>query len=53
VVNRSTWTLAGTVAHLTEALGDRDVIVALLHISRLESIEATPPPPADSPASTG
>jgi hypothetical protein len=39
VVRRSTLTVVGTVAHLPKPLGDRDVIVAILHISRLEPIE--------------
>jgi hypothetical protein len=43
VVGRSALTMAGTVAHLPEPLADRDVIVALLHISRLEPIEPLPP----------
>jgi hypothetical protein len=48
VVGRSTLSVAGTVANLPEAVADRDVIVALLHISRMEPIEQRPPaaPPA-------
>ena len=44
VVRRSTLTVAGTIAHLPKPLGDRDVIVAILHISRLEPIEASSAP---------
>ena len=43
-IGRSTVTIAGTVAHLPKPVGDRDVIVSLLHISRLEPIEAIDSP---------
>jgi hypothetical protein len=47
VVGRSTLSIAGTVAQLPEPLADRDVLVALLHVSRLEPIEPhVPAPPA-------
>jgi hypothetical protein len=46
MVERSTVAIAGAVAHLPRPLVERDVIVALLHISRLEPIEAVTPPPA-------
>ena len=39
VVGRSTLSLAGTISGLPQPLAERDVIVALLHISRLEPIE--------------
>lgn len=44
VVERSTVHIAGAVANLPRPLVERDVIVALLHISRLEPIEAVAPP---------
>jgi hypothetical protein len=43
VVGTSTLSIAGTVAQLPKPLADRDVIVALLHLSRLEPIEPFPP----------
>lgn len=43
-VERSTVAIAGAVAHLPRPLVERDVIVALLHISRLEPIESIVPP---------
>ena len=46
VVNRSTIDVAGTIANLPRPLAERNVIVALLHVSRLEPIEALPPPAA-------
>ncbi len=46
VVNRSTIDVAGTIADLPRPLAERNVIVALLHISRLEPIESVTPPPA-------
>jgi hypothetical protein len=46
VVERSTVAIAGALAHLPRPLVERDVIVALLHISRLEPIESVTPPPA-------
>jgi hypothetical protein len=46
LVQRSTVAIAGSVAHLPRPLIERDVIVALLHISRLEPIEAVSPPPS-------
>jgi hypothetical protein len=46
IVGRSSLTVAGAVAHLPKPLGDRDVIVAILHISRLEPIESIAPLPA-------
>jgi hypothetical protein len=42
VVNRNTVDVAGTVADLPRALAERVVVVALLHISRLEPIEPRP-----------
>lgn len=48
-IGHSTVTIAGTVAHLPKPVGDRDVIVSLLHISRLEPLEAlTSPPPSNN-----
>ncbi len=41
VVEQSTLSLAGSVAHLPASLANRDVLVALIHISRLEPIEDT------------
>ena len=46
LVERSTVAIAGAVAHLPRPLAERDVIVALLHISRLEPIESVAPPAA-------
>ena len=40
VVERSTLSVAGTVAQLPQLVADRDVIVSLLHISRLEPIDS-------------
>lgn len=44
MVERSTIAIAGTVAHLPRSLVERDVIVALLHISRLEPIDSLASP---------
>ncbi len=46
VVDRSVVTIAGTVANLPLPLVERDIIVSLLHISRLEPIESAAMPPA-------
>ena len=42
VVNRSTIDVAGTIANLPRPLAEHNVIVALLHISRLEPIQGQP-----------
>ncbi|HTU92527.1 MAG TPA: hypothetical protein VMF69_20770 [Gemmataceae bacterium] len=48
MVERSTAAIAGAVANLPPPLAERDVIVALLHISRLEPIESVAPRPSDA-----
>jgi hypothetical protein len=53
VVSRSTATIAGTVANLPVSIAHRDVIVALLHISRLEPLEEAQPPPSPAPLGNG
>ncbi|HTU20201.1 MAG TPA: hypothetical protein VMG10_19205 [Gemmataceae bacterium] len=46
-VNRSTLSLAGTVARLPAPLLELEVIIALLHISRLEPLESLSTPAPD------
>lgn len=45
MVERSTLAVAGTVANLPLPVAGRDVIVALLHVLRMEPIEQAPPAP--------
>lgn len=45
-VGRSTAAVAGVIANLPRPIVEREVIIALLHISRLEPIEALSPPAA-------
>lgn len=49
LVEWSTLTIPGRVANFPGALADQEVIVALLHVSRMEPIEQRPPQALTSP----
>jgi hypothetical protein len=53
IADRSTATVAGTVARLPPHLAERDVLIALLHISRIEPLGPAEPRPPEAPPAAG